>query len=629
MKLGTDVELRSPLAVAYPPGRATVGSVAEEHQDAVASAVPDALFVVGGTLRLLAWLLLLSLTAALLLYPVQVGLSYSRIQSLDVIGDIPLFGALYYAWLVVLLALLLSKAGNTVNQGEKAALVGLFALVFWGFWVVAAPEGQSEEPGFLAYARFLEDTGHISLDAENLGYFDFPGLGLLAYALGNVVGLSHLDARTALLLFNAVLMAVLIYEGGRRVAGKQAGWLYLLSVPLLVQGSMFLSVSFFFRPEAALALPLFLVLLILLVSGREDSTFFGRWQSSLLGLILFGALMITHFMTALAFIAVLLGVWAVRAMAGTRTTSAWSTILLFAVMTAAWQVYYAVKTFGNIVDSVPYFLGLLEEGSIFFYAGTLGSANAGPDVPLWASSVRLFWLVALFGLGGLLALLNLTRLRRLGDGERDYTGTVVGVAVMTGMAALVDGTGDQWVRFLEYGSFFVVPLVILFLARKAALRLVPALTLLAFAALSLPSFLAFHGQATVSAFYPQERGAAEFLARRYAGEQLAVYTGVRERLFYTYYFPNASFYSSAFGTMSREDVPVLWQDLGYLVDGFTLGGPAGRSSVFVLSEGLLLTYQHTLGILPEDPHWLDLKARLAGTNAFYDNGLVQLYAPVP
>ncbi|MBI2913618.1 MAG: hypothetical protein HYY03_06830 [Chloroflexi bacterium] len=395
---------------------------------------------------------------------------------------------------------------------------------------------------------------------------------------------------------------------------------------------MFLSISFFFRPEAALAMPLFLALVMLVVWRRDGATFFGRWQGSLVGLILFTALMVTHFLTALAFIAVLLGVWGVRAIAGVRTTSAWSTILLFAVMTAAWQIYYAVKTFGNIVDSVPYFVGLFEEGTIFFYAGTLGAANAGPDVPLWASLVRLFWLAALFGLGGLLALLNLTRLRRLADGERDYSGAVLGIAALTAVAALINGTGDQGARFLEYGGFFVAPLVVLFLARRASRRLLPGLVLLVFAALSLPSFLAFHGQASISAFHAQERSAAVFLSAKYAGQEreLRLHSGIRERLFYTYYFPEATFYSSLFAVSSRSDVPIFWQDMRNLLDGFSLSDDAsGQRTVFVFSEPLVLTYQHLLAISPEDPRWLDVKSRLADTNVFYDNGLVQIYAPAP
>ncbi|MBI2914233.1 MAG: hypothetical protein HYY03_09990, partial [Chloroflexi bacterium] len=218
-----DLEMRASAVAAYPVGG--IAAAPREREAAAVAGVRDALFVLGGRPRLVAWLVLLSLAAGLLLYPARTELAYTPIQSLDVVDSVPLFGALYYSWFAVLLALLLSKNGPRVSHVEKAALAGLFALVFWGFWVLAAPEGQSEEPAFLAYGRYLENTGHISLDAENLSYFDFPGLGLLAYELPNLAGLSHLGARTALLLLNAALMAALVYEGGRRVAGRQAGWL--------------------------------------------------------------------------------------------------------------------------------------------------------------------------------------------------------------------------------------------------------------------------------------------------------------------------------------------------------------------------------------------------------------------
>lgn len=623
------LEMRS-AAVTYPLAGTAAGVVAPEREGAVAAPLREALFVLTGVPRLVAWLAVLALTAALLLFPVQHELAYGQAQSLAVVGDIRLFAPLYCSWLAVLLALLLSRAGPVVNHGEKAVLVGLFALVFWGFWVLAAPEGQAEEPAFLAYARFLERTGHISLDSQNLSYFDFPGLGLLAYAVPNVTGLSHLGARTAILLLNAVLMAVLVYVGSRHLVGRQAGWLFLLCVPVLIQGSMFLSVSFFFRPEAALALPLFLALLILVLREGGSGTFFGSWQSSLLGIALFSTLMITHFMTALAFIAVLVGLWVVRALAGVRTVSASSTLILFAVATVAWQVYYAVRTFGGIVESVPYFVGLIEEGSIFFYARTLGSANAGAAVPLWESSVRLFWLAALFVLGALLALINLTRLRRLTGGERDCTGAVLGIGGMTAIAALINGTGDQAARFLEYGSFFVVPLVILFLARRTWRQIVPGLVLLSFLALSLPSFLTFHGQAAQDSFKVEEKSAALFLADTYAGEEegLLLYSSPRERLFHTYYLQEATFESSPFAVSSRNDVPVFWQGMGDLMDSFSeSGGSPTQRSVFVFARPFVLTYEHLLALSPEDPHWLDVKGRLAETNAFYDNGLVQMFQP--
>jgi hypothetical protein len=590
------------------------------------------LFSMGGIMRVFVWSVALFLTAAILLYPVHLRLVDSAIQSVDVIENLPLFAALYYSWLLSVLALLFSRAGPTVNHREKVALVALFALVFWGFWTINTPQGQTEEPAFLAYAKYLENTGHISLTARNFTYFDFPGLGLFSYAVSNVMGLSHLDARTLIMLSNAALTALFLYHLYRRAADSSAkpSTLYLLAVPLVIQSNMMLSVGFFFRPENAIGLLFLMGLLVLLAANSDESTFFGRWQSSLMAIALFAALMVTHFMTSLAFVAVLGGLYLVRAASGRRMATA-STIALFVVMTGAWQLYYAVRTFGSIADSVPYFVDLVKEGDILFYAFTLGAANVGGDVPLWATAARLFWMAAIYILAGLLALLNLTRLRRLGGGERDYTGALLGIGVMTAVVALVNGTGDQIARYVEYGAFFAVPVVLAFMARTVPQRWGLCLVVVPFFLLSLPTFLAFHSQIALASYYPQEHRAAQFLRSQYgdAGEDLALFTGIRDRHLYLYYFPSSDLYSSTYGILKRDERAILWEDTGNSVSAFVARRFARPETkgVFVFSQGFQMTYQHLIGVSPDDVEWLRMRARLATTNAFYDNGQVQLYLP--
>ena len=400
-------------------------------------------FSLGGIMRALVWGVVLALTAAILLYPVHLHLVDSAIQSVDIIDKLPLFAGLYYVWLLAILALLFSTAGPTVDHREKIVLVALFAVVFWGFWEVITPNGQSEEPLFLAYAKYLDDTGHISLTARNFIYFDFPGLSLFAYVVSNVMGLSHLDARDLIMLSNAALTGLFLYHLYRRLADSSARptALYLLAAPLVIQSNMMLSVGFFFRPENAIGLLFLMALLILLVANRDESTFFGRWQNSLMAIALFTALTVTHFISSLVFVAVLAGLYLVRAASGRRMATT-STITLFLVLTGAWLMYQAVRTFGNVADSVPYFVDLLKEGDILFYAFTLGAANAGGDVPLWATAVRLFWIAAIYVSAGLIAILNLTRLRKLGSGERDYTGALLGIGVMTASS----GAGERYRR---------------------------------------------------------------------------------------------------------------------------------------------------------------------------------------
>jgi hypothetical protein len=586
----------------------------------------------GGALRVFVWGFALFLTAAILLYPVDLRLVDSPIQSVNIIDNLPLFGIAYYIWLFTILVLLFSKAGPTANHWEKTTLVILFAVVFWGFWTINTPEGQSEELYFLAYTKHLADTGHIGLSAGNLTYFDFPGLSLFGYSVSSIVGLSHLNTRTLIMLFNAVLMALFLYHLYERFsdsADKPTG-LYLLAVPLVVQGNMMLSIGFFFRPENALGLLLLMTLLVLLAANRDESTFFGRRRNNLVAIVVFAALMITHFLTSVAFIAILGGLYSVRLANGQRTPPL-STIGLLLVMVGAWALFHAGTTFTNIVSLGPYFVSLVKRGEIFFYIYTLGVANAGGDVPLWASAVRLFWLVAVYVLAGLLALLNLTRLQRLDGRERDYSGALLGIGVMAVIAALVGGTGDQASRYVEYGGFFAVPIVLAFMSRAVPQRLRVALVLPAFFLLSLPTFLAYHGRVTLNAFYPAERRSAEFLVSHSprTEEDLNIFTGTRELYYYSYYLPKSTFKLTPWGVQKRADIQFMWNSIDNLVAAFVTRSSIGarENAVFTFSQAFPLTYQHLNGISSNDPRWLGVKARLADTNLFYNNGHVQMYLP--
>lgn len=586
----------------------------------------------GGILRVLVWILALSLTAAILLYPVHMRLVTAPIQSTAIIDNLPLFAALYYLWLLALLVLLFSKAGPTVDHREKIAVVALFVLVFWGFWTINTPDGQSEEPSFLAYAKYLDDTARINLNAQNFLYFDFPGTALFAHAVSNVVGASYLGARTLIMLSNAGLTALFLYCLYRRLAASSAKpiTLYLLATPLVIQSNMMLSVGFFFRPENAIGLLFLMALLILLAANRDESTFFGRWQHSLTAILLFAALAVTHFITSLVFIVILGGLYLMRAANG-RRMAAVSTIPLFLVMTSAWLLYYASRTFETVGDSVSYFADLAKGGDLLFYAFTLGTANAGGDVPLWATAVRLFWIAAIYVLAAFLAARNLTRLRGLERDQREYAGVLLGIGMLTVMVALVNGTGDQIARYIEYGSYFAVPIVLTFIARAVSWRLGLALVVIPFFVLSLPTFLAFHSQIAVNAYYPQEHHAARFLKSQQgdADEDLALFTGVRDRHLYLFYFPSGEFYSSVFSILKRSERELLWQDTGNLVSTFIAQSPdvPQGKRVFVFSQGFQMTYQHLNGVSPEDVEWLRVKAQLATTNAFYDNGQVQMYLP--
>ena len=121
-----------------------------------------------------------------------------------------------------------------------------------------------------------------------------------------------------------------------------------------------------------------------------------------------------------------------------------------------------------------------------------------------------------------------------------------------------------------------------------------------------------------------------------AGDDLALFTGVRDRNYYTYYFPDSVLFSSTFSILKRSDRQLLWEDTANVVLTFLTPpstwpegkGEGIRKEVFVFSEGFQLTYHHLNGMSPDDVEWLRIRAQLATTNVFYDNGQVQLYQPV-
>lgn len=598
--------------------------------EAEARPIPSAFLAVGGKARALTWLALLTLTAVVVVYPTRPGLVFGPVESVDIIVNLPLFAAAYHLWLFALLVLLLSQAGPSRDHWEKTFLVAIFALVFWGFWVVGAPEGKSEELGFLAHARFVGSTGRVGLHEPNLVYFGFPAIAILAHAVSGTTSLTYLASRTTLLLFNGVLVAVTlyrVYEPIGQPAGK-SGHHYLVGVPLVVQGSMSLASGYLFRPEAALAHPLLVVLVLLLRSQNDERHFFTR-QGLPMALIIFAALAVTHLYTSLAVVAVLGGAYAVRATSRLRPVG-FSVVVLFVLAIVAWQVYYATPVFERVVTYVNRVIDLFLQGKGFFYARTLLAANAGAGVPLWASATRVFWVIAIYVFGGLLAVVNLRRLRQVTRDERIWTGAVMAVAVLTVLIALFTGTGDQLARYLQWGSFFAVPLILLYLSRALSPRWALGVVLVPFFLLSFSSFLAFNGNESVRRFYPQERRAAELLTSFYSDRaaSLSLFSGLRSRSYYVYYLPQANFHSSVDAVLAGDDVSVVWKDVGDLATRFVnrdsgLDPPAA----FVFDEAFRLTYYHLLGISPQDAGWLSVRARLATTNAFYDSGMVQLFVP--
>ena len=156
-------------------------------------------FTLTGSVRLLLWIVLLLLTSAILLFPVNLDFEYHAVESLYIFGDnLWLFGIIFVLWMTVLLLLLLGRIG----EWQRVTLVGIFAVVVFGFWVIITPYGSYADGLVnMGHVKYLSQTGSISFDHINLAYFQYPGLHLTGFALSEISGLEIMEIRPLFLLF--------------------------------------------------------------------------------------------------------------------------------------------------------------------------------------------------------------------------------------------------------------------------------------------------------------------------------------------------------------------------------------------------------------------------------------------
>lgn len=592
----------------------------------VANRLPE----ISGIHRFGLWLLLILLTLTLLLFPTHLTLEYSPIQSLEAIVNLPLFAVLFCVWLLLLLLLLFFRGQKT--DWEKPLLVGIFALVFSGFWLVTGPNTWLRYDGIgnATVVNYLLQSGdgHLPLAHPNLGYFQFPGMHLLALSICQVSELEVSAAVSFLLVFQLVLLSVLVYILFLKCLKNTS--LAALGALLVIQGNINLARCSFYPGIWALV---FLVMLLILLNKR-DHTFFETWQDKLIMVILLVTTTMTHLVTSTMFFLALLGIYLIKklpskdAELGKEGSLSVTTLALCLVVILAWEIYRATALFGALVHVPTTFVKDFTEGRLWDYIFIMGESYVGARVPLWATITRTFWWVALYIFGVILGLKNLFKVKELSSAERKETGGLLGLIFLT-IATLFSKGGAEYYRFLLYGAFFTVPIILRFLYKLPRRHLVLTIAAIFFIVFSFPTFLAHNNLVALTARYPSEVQAARFVNHCHGdGDELSIFdfggasvlqfTGVTEASFRT--TAPANFLSGA------DD---FWQSMERVVIGFEGLSDAsrGRNSIFFFSKKGVVMQQHFFGIEPTDAKWKELLDRLASKNKIYDNEVVQIYAP--
>jgi len=568
--------------------------------------------------RFALWMLLVLLTATILLFPVHLTYEYHPIQSLYIFDNLPLFGALFYIWLLSLLVLLFSGRSEARTDWEKMALVCISSLVFFAFWVVILPYGRLDYMTNAGLVKVIQEEGMVP--AGSTLYADFPASHVMILSLSQVTGLGIFDAVNLFLVCNALIFAALLYLLFSKAFESTS--VAAFAAVMVMLGNQFLSRGYTFWPGL---LSLVLVLAFLVVLTRGQHAYMETWQDRLMTLILLVAATVMYFQASVLLLLVLVGMYLVQRLRK-ATPVAISTLCLFAVIPVAWEIYATVRAFPMLADYMSKIADDIAGGTSLDWVPFLAKSNVGERFPLWVGMIRMSWWAAIFGLGSLLVLRNLLRVRELSLVERVELGGLLGVIMLAALATLVSPGGERFIHFLHYAAFFTVPVLV-----RTSLNLGKRIKGYGFALLvilclvvSFPTFLVFNNKICTDAFYPYSISAGEFLERSYGiGEGLIV---VNPDRVVGYYVPRSSAEAGYWyvGQAGNEDE--FWQKADETASGYSR---TGQRVVFMVHESLKVTGEATQGISPTDPRWQGIENRiedgLIDNSREYDSGYVQIY----
>ena len=295
---------------------------------------------------------------------------------------------LFWAGLVtIVVPIAFRMTSADVPRGERIALVALFSLALYGVKVL-------HDPFAFTFADELVHQHNVEEILRTGGLFGgnsilpvtplYPGLETATAALASVTGLSTFAAGLVLIAAGRLMLALALYlfiesvVGSPRAAGL-AAVLYALAPNYL-----FFSAQFSYE---SLALPLAVVLGLAVARSRQ---YVGTRDGLAWGavvLVLMGAIVVTHHLTAYAVVAFLVGVSALHALLpGVNSQLApWRLAGAAAAIAVLWLVLVAEHTIGYLspvltraIEETFETVGGEAATRTLFQGGESGGESTGP-----------------------------------------------------------------------------------------------------------------------------------------------------------------------------------------------------------------------------------------------------------
>jgi hypothetical protein len=596
-------------------------------------------FSVKGRARVYIWIFLLAITVALILLPANLKYEYSihAIPFLYIFDSLSLFAVMYYIWLAVLLVLLFTRGSEGAVDWEKAALVGIFALIFSGYSTLMTHGyiGDSFTPA--------GDIKNLAVQGFNLAsqlkYHGFPGFSLLGTGVCLVTGMEITDYMPFFPLFQILLFSILLYLFFNKLLRNP--YLASLGALLVVQLDISVSANLAGFHGGAFA-PFCLLPAVLLLFTRSDNADNRRWSRfelrELLILVLLLALFVSHFVTSVAAVLTILSIYVLQRINKRRVLSV--TLLVVALLVPViWNLVENMAIVRYLADTVNQAMADLASGQ--FISESLlpmqTSSYTGGRSPLWAV-LPLYLGPLLVIAGGVLGLARLFKIKNLETSEVIALGGLVGIGVLAIMLLLLGSLQESYGRAFTYIALFTTPFILwrVIYLKKIRNVFISLLAIILFS-FSLPAFFLNSKAVAGSTYYPRETASGEFLEATYGdGSGLHIFGMEGSGYYLTYYLPHA-FRDLVYPPDFRsKDAGEIWLKMNEYVTDIEEEDRT-EEPVWVTGDSIIMfspkwetPFRDYLGLdVKGSPKWQQLQSRLEKYDSIYSNGFVRIYRNIP
>ena len=580
------------------------------------------LYKMNGTkpINLILWVILVTLSTVILKWPVNYRYEYEAVQALSAINHVFILGIVFTAWIACLFIL----ARQTGFAGN-ALLVCIFGLVIGGFFVINCPyiTTSSFDPSGLAYTKYIMEHGRFILGDPQWGYFEFPATPILGAFITHLTGLSVVIASKIILVAACILLPLAAYVFYFKFLGKS--FMSFFGTVIAMLGSVQMIVLDQYRPGTIgfLFLAPFLVLI-----GLNNDRIKGNSTQLILILLLLVTVIMTHFISSVAFIFMLVGIYIYQKLIKQEIFSG-KVIIVTLVFALTWWAYLSLFTTQYVGNRFMIFLSDPYSVSLVF-ALSKAQALLGGQVPLWASSIRSFWILALFALPCLIALIKLVSIRRRIQKVEIELGIILGILLLTIVMTLADQGGNRSIQTFFLFATFLMPLIILRILNTERVGLLTTrfhrisnsliLTVLTclIVILAFPTFLANNPSVDSQLTYNIEYATFSFLENKLGSFGQVNLFGDADTLYSNQYFlEEATTYIvplPAGGTVENKDE--FFTQLQNYLESFN----KVRDGLFIYSPRITHDAYMTLGISEQDPIWDEVTNTLEYDDKIYENG---------